>query len=184
VNLADVELPNHLLSLDLLACHAVLVPFVSRHLDGAGPIRLLVVENLAAYFSIWTVLKEQSRCSRPDVHIGWGQGNPFARSVLSIATLEPVPERASSTSATWIWQDCGSPRAPRPVQWPQGCRSCRQRPSATASCWTARRAGGDPIRRIASSIRLRRGVLLASRVATWIRPRAAPGQATYPRKND
>jgi hypothetical protein len=81
------------LSLDLLACHAVPVPFVSQHLDGASPTRLLVVENLATYFSIWTVLKEHTRCSRPDVHIGWGQGKSFAQSVLSTATLEPVPER-------------------------------------------------------------------------------------------
>ena len=81
------------LSLDLLACHAVPVPFVSRHLDGAGPTRLLVVENLATYFSIWTVLNERSRSSRPDVHIGWGYGTSFAQSVLSIATLDPVPER-------------------------------------------------------------------------------------------
>lgn len=51
------------------------------------------MENLATYFSIWTLLKEQSRCSRPDVHVGWGKGKSFAQSVLSIATLEPVPER-------------------------------------------------------------------------------------------
>lgn len=81
------------LSLDLLACHAVPVPFVSRHLDGTGPTRLLVVENLATYFSVGTVLAEQDRRSRPDVHIGWGHGEAFAQSVLSIASLDPAPER-------------------------------------------------------------------------------------------
>jgi hypothetical protein len=81
------------LSLDLLACHAVPVPFVSRHLDGVGPTRLLVAENLATYFSIWTALNEQSRMSRPDVHVAWGHGESFAQSVLSIVTLEPIPQR-------------------------------------------------------------------------------------------
>jgi Uncharacterized protein conserved in bacteria C-term(DUF2220) len=81
------------LSLDLLACHPVPLPFVSRHVNGVGPTKLLVVENLATYHSIWTVLNEHSCGVRPDAHIGWGHGEAFTQSVLSMTTLEPEPER-------------------------------------------------------------------------------------------
>ena len=83
------------ISLGLLACDTVPVPFVSQHLDGTGPTRLLVVENLATYWSILYVLKNRSRDSRPDIHVGWGHGAAFAQSVVSIAELEPAPEHVS-----------------------------------------------------------------------------------------
>jgi len=83
------------LSLALLACDTVPVPFVSQHLDGTGPTRLLVVENLATYWSVLSVLKNRSRDSRPDIHVGWGHGAAFTQSVLSIAELEPAPELVS-----------------------------------------------------------------------------------------
>lgn len=81
------------LTLDLLACQRVPVPFVSRHLEGTGPTRLLVVENLATYHSLWTVLNERSVGALPDVHIAWGHGEAFTQSVLSVTTLEPEPQR-------------------------------------------------------------------------------------------
>jgi len=83
------------LSLALLACDTVPVPFVSQHLHGMAPTRLLVVENLATYWSVLSVLKSRSRDSRPDVHVGWGHGGAFTQSVASIAQLEPAPQLVS-----------------------------------------------------------------------------------------
>jgi hypothetical protein len=80
------------LTLALLACDTVPVPFVSQHLEGTGPTRLLVVENLATYWSFLSVLKGRGSVTRPDVHVGWGHGAAFAQSVLSITELEPAPE--------------------------------------------------------------------------------------------
>jgi hypothetical protein len=81
------------LTLDLLACFIPPVPFVSQHLDGPGPPQLLVVENLATYTSFLDVLREFDSGVRPDLHIGWGAGAAFTQSVLSIAMLNPIPER-------------------------------------------------------------------------------------------
>jgi len=80
------------LTLDLLACSIPPVPFVSQHLGGTGPTRLLVVENLATYTSFLKVLKEGAE-PRPDLHLAWGGGNSFTQSVLSIPTLRPAPTR-------------------------------------------------------------------------------------------
>jgi len=81
------------LTLDLLACFIAPVPFVSQHLDGTGPTQLLVVENLATYTSFLTVLRQLDPDTRPDLRIGWGAGMAFTQSVLSIPTLDPIPER-------------------------------------------------------------------------------------------
>jgi hypothetical protein len=83
------------LSLALLACDTVPVPFVSQHLDGTGPTQLLVLENLATYWSVLSVLKDRSRDARPDLHIGWGHGAAFVQSVGSVAELEPAPRRVT-----------------------------------------------------------------------------------------
>jgi hypothetical protein len=82
------------LTLDLLACFVPPLPFVSQHVDGAGPTRLLVVENLATYTSFLTVLRQLAPDTRPDLHIGWGHGAEFTQSVLSIPTLYPTTTRA------------------------------------------------------------------------------------------
>jgi hypothetical protein len=83
------------LSLALLACDTVPVPFVSQHLDGTGPTELLVLENLATYWSVLSVLKDRSRDARPDLHVGWGHGAAFVQSVASVAELEPAPRRVT-----------------------------------------------------------------------------------------
>jgi len=80
------------LTLDLLACFIPPVPFVSQHLSGTGPTRLLVVENLATYTSFLKALQERAD-PRPDLHLAWGGGNSFTQSVLSIPTLSPAPTR-------------------------------------------------------------------------------------------
>lgn len=80
------------LTLDLLACFIPPVPFVSQHLSGTGPTRLLVVENLATYTSFLKALQERAD-RRLDLHLAWGGGNSFTQSVLSIPTLSPAPTR-------------------------------------------------------------------------------------------
>jgi hypothetical protein len=82
------------LSLDLLACFNPPLPFVSQHVSGTGSTRLLVVENLATYTSFLTALRQLDPGTRPDLHIGWGAGNAFTQSVLSIPALDPAPLRA------------------------------------------------------------------------------------------
>jgi hypothetical protein len=83
------------LTLDLLACYAPPPPFPSQHVPGTGPIRLLVVENLATYTSLLTALRELAPPARPNLHIGWGVGAGFEQSVLSIPLMEPTPASAS-----------------------------------------------------------------------------------------
>lgn len=83
------------LTLNLLACFAPPLPFASQHVQGAGPTRLLVVENLATYTSFLAALRELAARSRPDLHVAWGAGGAFEQSVLSIPLLEPTPVSAS-----------------------------------------------------------------------------------------
>lgn len=80
------------LTLDLLACHIPPLPFASQHVPGAGTTRLLVLENLATYTSFITAARELQREVRPDLHIAWGHGGEFSRSVLSVPMLEPEPQ--------------------------------------------------------------------------------------------
>ncbi|GLZ14494.1 hypothetical protein Acsp04_47290 [Actinomadura sp. NBRC 104425] len=79
------------LSLDLLACYQPPLPFASQHVPGRGPTGLLVLENLATYTSFLTALRSMPAADRPDLHIGWGSGNGFVRSVLSVPFLHPEP---------------------------------------------------------------------------------------------
>lgn len=81
------------LTLDLLACHHAPLPFASQHVPGRGATRLLVLENLATYTSFLTAARELPADTRPDVHIAWGHGEEFTRSVLSVPLLVPEPER-------------------------------------------------------------------------------------------
>jgi hypothetical protein len=80
------------LSLDLLACHEPPLPFASQHIAGAGPTRLLVLENLATYTSFLTAVRDLPARRRPDLHLAWGHGGEFSRSVLSVPLLAPPPQ--------------------------------------------------------------------------------------------
>jgi hypothetical protein len=82
------------LTLDLLACFIPPLPFVSQHVDGTGPTRLLVVENLATYTTFLAILRQLAPDTRPDFHIGWGHGAEFTQSILSIPTLCPTAAQA------------------------------------------------------------------------------------------
>ncbi|MGI8336749.1 hypothetical protein ACRYCC_42980 [Actinomadura scrupuli] len=82
------------LTLDLLACFIPPLPFVSQHVPGTGPTRLLVLENRATYTSFLTALRDLPQDRRPDLHLGWGHGNGFCQSILSIPMLEPAPTAA------------------------------------------------------------------------------------------
>lgn len=79
------------LTLDLLACYHPPLPFASQHVPGTGHTRLLVVENLATYTSFLTALRELPPTERPDVHVGWGHGGEFNRSVHGVPLLVPEP---------------------------------------------------------------------------------------------
>lgn len=79
------------LTLDLLACFTPPLPFVSQHMSGTGPTGLLVLENRATYTSFLTALRDLHPGSRPDMHLGWGHGNGFSQSILSIPMLDPAP---------------------------------------------------------------------------------------------
>lgn len=81
------------LTLDLLACYHAPLPFASQHVPGTGVTRLLVLENLATYTSFLTAARELPADGRPDLHIAWGHGEEFTRSVLSVPMLVPRPER-------------------------------------------------------------------------------------------
>ncbi|GAA4996994.1 hypothetical protein GCM10023205_82820 [Yinghuangia aomiensis] len=87
------------LSLPLLACFTPALPVVSRHVPGQGPTRVLIAENLATYSSLLTDPQNQPRTKRPDLHIAWGAGNAFARSVHTCAN-STRPQCPRSTSAT------------------------------------------------------------------------------------
>ncbi|WP_424533539.1 hypothetical protein ACOZ38_24690 [Sphaerisporangium viridialbum] len=79
------------LTLDLLACFTPPLPFVSQHVPGNGPTTLLVLENRATYTSFLTALRDLQPGFRPDLHLGWGHGNGFSQSILSIPMLDPAP---------------------------------------------------------------------------------------------
>jgi hypothetical protein len=79
------------LSLELLACYQPPLPFASQHIPGQGRTALLVVENLATYTSFITVLRGLPERERPDIHIAWGHGGEFNRSVRSVPLLAPAP---------------------------------------------------------------------------------------------
>lgn len=79
------------LTFDLLACYEPPLPFASQHIPGTGPTALLVLENLATYTSFLTAARELPRGSRPDLHVAWGHGGEFSRSVRSVPLLVPAP---------------------------------------------------------------------------------------------
>ncbi|MGI5163407.1 hypothetical protein ACQEU3_03535 [Spirillospora sp. CA-253888] len=80
------------LSLELLACFQPPLPFVSQHVHGVGPTRLMVLENRATYTSVLTLLRGLPVEGRPDAHVGWGAGEQFSGSVLSASELCPPPQ--------------------------------------------------------------------------------------------
>ncbi|MEU8797779.1 hypothetical protein [Spirillospora sp. NPDC048819] len=79
------------LTFGLLACYAPPLPFASQYVPGTGMTRLLVLENLATYTSFVTAARELPREARPDLHIAWGHGGEFSRSILSVPLLDPEP---------------------------------------------------------------------------------------------
>ncbi|WP_427896544.1 Wadjet anti-phage system protein JetD domain-containing protein [Kribbella sp. GL6] len=81
------------LSLALLRCQAVPIPFVSQWVPGPADPRgtaLLIAENHHTYVSLLRVTREGGG---PGRHIGYGTGNQFPSAVLSVPLLEPAPER-------------------------------------------------------------------------------------------
>jgi hypothetical protein len=81
------------LTLELLRCHAVPIPFVSQWVPGPADPRgtaLLIAENHHTYASLLEVTRQSGGSGR---HVGYGTGGQFPSAVLSVPLLDPVPER-------------------------------------------------------------------------------------------
>ncbi len=83
------------LSLDLLRCHPVAMPFASQWVPGAdaGEVVLLVAENHHTYASLLRASREQAAAGGPARHVGYGGGGQFCSAVASVELLEPAPTR-------------------------------------------------------------------------------------------
>lgn len=83
------------LSLDLLRCHPVPMPFASQWVPGAdtGEVVLLVAENHHTYASLLRASREQAAAGGPARHVGYGGGGQFCSAVASVVLLEPAPTR-------------------------------------------------------------------------------------------
>ncbi|TCC51517.1 hypothetical protein E0H73_41100 [Kribbella pittospori] len=84
------------LTLELLRCHAVPIPFVSQWVPGRADPRgtaLLIAENHHTYTSLLEVIRECAGQGGPGRHVGYGTGSQFPSAVLTVPLLEPRPER-------------------------------------------------------------------------------------------
>lgn len=84
------------LTLDLLRCHYVPIPFVSQWVPGASDTRgtaLLIAENHHTYASLLEVTRCSAAIGGPGRHVGYGTGSQFPSAVLSVPLLVPRPNR-------------------------------------------------------------------------------------------
>jgi hypothetical protein len=84
------------LTLDLLRCHSVPIPFVSQWVPGVSDSRgttLLIAENHHTYASLLEVTRHSVAAGGPARHVGYGTGGQFPSAVLSVPLLEPKPDR-------------------------------------------------------------------------------------------
>lgn len=84
------------LTLDLLRCHSVPIPFVSQWVPGVADTRgtaLLIAENHHTYASLLEVTRHSAAAGGPARHVGYGTGGQFPSAVLSVPLLEPKPDR-------------------------------------------------------------------------------------------
>jgi hypothetical protein len=84
------------LSLDLLRCHSVPIPFVSQWVPGSPGSRgtaLLIAENHHTYASLLEVTRHSAAAGGPARHVGYGTGGQFPSAVLSVPLLVPRPDR-------------------------------------------------------------------------------------------
>lgn len=84
------------LTLDLLRCHSVPIPFVSQWVPGVADTRgtaLLIAENHHTYASLLEVTRHSAAAGGPARHVGYGTGGQFPSAVLSVPLLVPKPDR-------------------------------------------------------------------------------------------
>lgn len=84
------------LTLDLLRCHSVPIPFVSQWVPGAHDPKgtaLLIAENHHTYASLLEITRSHAATGGPARHVGYGTGGQFPSAVLSVPLLSPKPER-------------------------------------------------------------------------------------------
>lgn len=84
------------LSLDMLRCHEVPIPFVSQFVAGTPDPRgtaLLIAENHHTYTSLLEATRLSAVAGGPARHIGYGTGSQFPSAVLSVPFLSPPPDR-------------------------------------------------------------------------------------------
>ncbi|MEU4576864.1 hypothetical protein [Nonomuraea sp. NPDC023979] len=83
------------LTLELLRCHPVPIPFVSQWVPGRPDPRgtaLLIAENHHTYTSLLEATRRHAAAG-PGRHVGYGTGNQFPSAVLSVPLLSPRPNR-------------------------------------------------------------------------------------------
>ncbi|MFD9704197.1 hypothetical protein [Lentzea sp. NPDC059081] len=84
------------LTLGLLRCHPVPIPFVSQWVPGSVDPRgtaLLIAENHHTYTSLLEATRLSAAAGGPGRHVGYGTGGQFPSAVLSVPLLSPVPDR-------------------------------------------------------------------------------------------
>ena len=85
------------LTLDLLRCHQVPVPFAAQWVPGrpedAGGVTLLVAENHHTYASLLEATRAHAATGGPGRHVGYGVGGQFSAVVTSVTLLRPTPTR-------------------------------------------------------------------------------------------
>ncbi|TDD60001.1 hypothetical protein E1263_12960 [Kribbella antibiotica] len=84
------------LTLDLLRCHPVPIPFVSQWVEGQPDPRgvaLLIAENHHTYTSLLEITRSQAAQGGPQRHVGYGTGSQFPSAVLTVPLLKPRPKR-------------------------------------------------------------------------------------------
>lgn len=84
------------LTLHILRCRPVPVPFVSQWVAGAADVQgtaLLIAENHHTYVSLLDVTRRSSLAGGPRRHVGYGTGSQFPSAVLSVPQLVPRPDR-------------------------------------------------------------------------------------------
>ncbi|MGY1669101.1 hypothetical protein [Geodermatophilus sp. SYSU D00710] len=85
------------LTLDLLRCHPVPMPFAAQWVSGTaeagGQVTLLVAENHHTYASLLEATRVHAAAGGPGRHVGYGAGGQFSAAVTSVTLLRPLPTR-------------------------------------------------------------------------------------------
>lgn len=84
------------LTLELLRCRSVPIPFVSQWVPGVPDPRgtaLLIAENHHTYTSLLETTRHSAAAGGPGRHVGYGTGGQFPSAVLSVPLLVPRPDR-------------------------------------------------------------------------------------------